>query len=63
MTWRCGHPKTPENTHGPYASHPGQCAECWRAARRRADRRYLQDDYTRYKRNVERGIRRVIDGC
>jgi hypothetical protein len=35
--WKCGHPKTPENTHGPYPSHKGQCAICWRWARRRAD--------------------------
>jgi hypothetical protein len=46
-TWRCGHPRTPENTHGPYPSHTGQCAECWRAARRRADERYTWKDWLR----------------
>ena len=37
--WRCGHAKTPENTHGPYKSHSGQCASCWRWNRRKADDR------------------------
>lgn len=43
MTWRCGHERIPENTHGPYPSHPGQCATCWREARRRADERYREN--------------------
>jgi hypothetical protein len=43
-----GHPKAPENTHGPYRSHKGQCAICWRWSRRRADMKW-RDTMTSYR--------------
>jgi hypothetical protein len=32
-TWRCGHPRTPENTVGQYPAKPyGQCRTCKNAS-------------------------------
>jgi hypothetical protein len=52
--WRCGHPKTDENTHGPYPSHSGQCLVCWQWARRRAHLKYLDtlSPFARLQRKV-----------
>jgi len=35
--WKCGHPRTPENTKPGYGGRSAQCAECHRQARRRAE--------------------------
>jgi hypothetical protein len=53
--WRCGHPKTPKNMHGPFPTHPGQCKVCHRWARRRADLKW-KDTMTpakRFQRQIE----------
>ncbi len=39
-TWRCGHPRTPENTHGGTERTHAQCRTCRRATQRKADERY-----------------------
>jgi hypothetical protein len=58
--WRCVHARTPENMHGPYPYHGGQCLVCRQRARRAADERYLatMSSATRLRKEINDERRR-----